>query len=35
MMNLFDERVLNNRVIDNLDPATVDIILAMFNKVED
>ena len=31
-MNLFDERVLNNQVIDNLDPATVDELLAMFER---
>ena len=31
-MNLFDDRVLNNQVIDNLDSATVDELLAMFER---
>ena len=31
-MNLFDERVLNDQVIDNLDNATVDELLAMFER---
>ena len=31
-MNLFDERVLNNQVIYKLDPATIDELLAMFDR---
>ena len=31
-MNLFDDRVLNNQVVDNLDNDTVDELLAMFER---